>query len=294
MRIILVLALLFGGCPAEAGELVGSFKYAENKLRAAGFDRAFLRALGKTYEPKGFQDVVELNVNLFLKKTDYHGVQVTDAAVASVSEFMRANGAALDAVQRRYGPSGPVIASLLWIESRYGRNLGSFHVASVYLHLLQSDRADVLARLKGGGAKRFNAAPSKKDLAKIPGRAKKKAAWAMSELRALQKVFRKRGDFALGLRGSFSGAFGLCQFLPSSYLNWAKSARPPAAPDLLRPDDAIHSVAFYLQRNGWRRDRPKTYVRALMNYNNSSDYANAILALAKKVESRSLAFSEQK
>jgi membrane-bound lytic murein transglycosylase B len=45
-------------------------------------------------------------------------------------------------------------------------------------------------------------------------------------------------------------------------------------------------VAYYLKDNGWRKGRDKTFVKALMKYNNSMDYAQAILKLAGKVDGR--------
>lgn len=276
-----------------ASTISADWSHAKARLLKSGFDRKFIEAIGKAYEPGEFQNVVELNTLLFLRKSDYHGVQVTEAAVTAVESFMNDHKETLKKAQADFGPTAPVIASLLWIESRYGVNLGSFHVASVYVHLLQSDRSEVIKHLRGPGTKRFNTSPSRGDLAKIPDRARKKARWALGELRALQKIFKTRGQLALDLRGSFSGAFGIPQFLPSSYLNWARAARPGATPDLTRPDDAIRSVAYYLHKNGWRSTRPKTFMRALLNYNNSKDYANAILALAKQAEGRSLAASER-
>lgn len=269
------------------------WSYAEKKLRQAGLKSQFIKKLKSGYVPDEFNNVLELNVLLYLRKVDHHGPQVTDEAVERVHEFIAGNKAAIEEAEKTHKVPGTVIASLLWMESRYGENLGRFHVASVFLDLVQAARPDVIEDLRENGVPRFSDRPSRKDLKKIPGRAKKKAAWALGELKALQKIFLKHGASALAFRGSFAGAYGMPQFLPSSYSRYAQSFEGKKAPDLTDASDAIMSVANYLRANGWRSSRPKSHVRALMNYNNSRDYANAILRIAERAGGRGLA-SERK
>ncbi|MCM2282885.1 MAG: lytic murein transglycosylase [Bdellovibrionaceae bacterium] len=284
MRLLFLVCALVCSIQGQAKELAPDWALIESRLQRNGFERGFIQALKKSYEAQEFQNVVELNVLLFMKKSDYHGTQVTDEAAERVRAFLSENRATLLDATREHGVPGPVIASLLWIESRYGQNLGTFHAASVFLHLIQADRPDVIQHLRTQGPYRFTDAPLKKDLAKVRSRAKAKAIWALGELKALQKIFRQRGQFALAIRGSFSGAFGMSQFLPSSYSRWARPAKPGTTPDLNTPGDAIQSVANYLRQNGWRQKRPRTHLKALLNYNNSRDYANAILELARQTE----------
>jgi membrane-bound lytic murein transglycosylase B len=78
-----------------------------------------------------------------------------------------------------------VIASLLWIETRHGQNQGMFHVASAYLHLLQSERPAVKEFLQNKAVD-FTKNVTKKQRAEIAKRTKTKADWALKELRSLQ------------------------------------------------------------------------------------------------------------
>ncbi len=258
-------------------------------LKREGFSNSFVAALKKSYEPQEFQNCLELNILLYLKKSDYHGTQVDDKAVATVDSFITENKVMLSNVEEKYGVPASVIASLMWLESRFGNVTGDYHVASMYVHLIQSERPSVLRHLKTKGPKRFNAKASRKDLRKIPGRAKSKAKWALGELKAMQKIFNQRGNSILEYRGSFSGAFGIPQFLPSSYNRWAVAADSTSTPRLTNADDAAHSVANYLTKNGWKKKNSKTHRKALRRYNNSSDYVNTILRLSKKVISATLA-----
>lgn len=261
------------------------WSYVEKRLKKASFKNSFIQEMKQLYEPKDFAQVLELNVLLYLRKSDYHGTQVTDQAVEEVRSFMAQQKSALRQAESRNKVKASVVASLLWIESRHGRNQGQFHVPSVYLHLLQAERKAVVSHLKSA-APRFadSATIPKKQLRKIDERVKTKAKWALEELHALEKARKWKWTIVGRLRGSFSGAFGLPQFLPSSYVRWARSQGGRIQPDLSRADDAIESVAYFLRDKGWRQRKSKTHLAALMKYNNSRDYANAILALADRVD----------
>lgn len=263
-----------------AGEIKSDWAYAERRLTQNKFDQGFIRELKKTYESADFQNVTELNLLLFLRKTDDHGVQVTADAADKVRGFLEQNHDVFLATEKYYGVSAEVVASLLYIESRYGKNLGRFQLASVFVHLIQLDRRDLLQHFQTAGALRFTDRVSKIEKRKISERRATKVKWALGELRALESVYKEKGRIALEMRGSFAGAFGLSQFLPSSYAKWARSFQPGGPPNLAEPADAIASTAFYLKENGWRKKKA-THLKALLNYNNSHDYANAILKLAE-------------
>lgn len=263
--------------------------FLETKLARENFSPDFVRDLLASYEAKDFEQVVELNVLLFLRKSDYHGIQVTPEAEREVRRFENQNRSALERAERENQVPRGVVASLLWIESRHGRNTGNFHVPSVYLHLLQAPRKVVqnylLTRVS-----RYTDQATPEDIREIMLRTHKKSAWALEELRALEKVHRWKWKMGADFRGSFSGAFGIPQFLPSSYIRWARSLRQPAVqPNLSGPGDAIMSVSYYLRDHGWKPEENATHVEALMAYNKSRDYANAILALAEKLKTRGTA-----
>jgi membrane-bound lytic murein transglycosylase B len=261
--------------------LIAKWTVAQARLQHAGLSASFVRQLGKHYDSQDFKEVVELNTLLFLRKEDYHGVQVTDDAVDAVRKFITENQDAMNEAEDHYHVNPAVIASLLWMESRHGKNQGEFDVPSVYVDLLQTDRPDVLHHLYQA-AHRFTAKVSAKDRRDIRSRAHKRVKWALNELKAIQKMYRKNPKLFADFHGSFAGAFGMPQFVPSSYVTYAAARGEPHPPHLTQADDAIFSVANYLKLSGWRESRPKSHTRALLKYNNSHDYAAAILKLAKE------------
>jgi membrane-bound lytic murein transglycosylase B len=283
---IVVFLFCFSACFSAAAQgPKADWSYVEKKLSKAGFQRGYIKALKKSYEPKHFETVVKLNLLLFLVKANYHKVQVTAEGEKNVLSFLAKNEKAFAQAEKEFGVPRNVIASLLWIETRHGQNQGMFHVASAYLHLLQSERPIVKTFLQNKAVD-FTKNVTKKQRAEIAKRTKIKADWALKELRSLQALYKKNSKLALKLRGSFSGAFGLPQFLPSSYEMYAKSCKAGKVADLYVPADAICSVGSYLKKHGWRATRSKTHMAALMKYNNSRDYAEAILKLAEKTKNK--------
>jgi len=263
------------GVPAPKAD----WKFVEKRLQKSGFKPDFVKNLKAFYDPDQFAEVLELNTLLFLKKTDYHGVQVTPEAATTVRGFVELNHEALEGAEKTFGVPKEIVASLLWMESRQGKNTGQFHVASVFLDLLQADRPGTVLYLQHAGT-RFTDKVTAQNRKDIASRAKKRVQWALGELKAIQKMRKDNPNVVRELRGSFAGAFGMPQFEPSSYVAYAKAYKNGEVADLGRTDDAIQSVANYLRLNGWKKNKPKSYVLALMHYNNSHDYANAILKLA--------------
>ncbi|MES2855021.1 MAG: lytic murein transglycosylase, partial [Bdellovibrionota bacterium] len=218
--------------------------------------------------------------------TDIHGVQVSNSAAEETKEFLARYKDAFDQAEKLHMVPREVISSLLFIESRHGKNTGNFHVPSAYLHLLQAARKPVQTYLQTQ-THRYTESVTPEQRKEILKRTVTKSKWALAELKALQKVHRWKWKLGTDLRGSFSGAFGMPQFIPSSYVRWARSIDHPAQPNLSKAEDAIVSVAHYLKDHGWKTEDAESRITALMKYNNSRDYADAILALAKKIETRS-------
>jgi len=92
----------------------------------------------------------------------------------------------------------------------------------------------------------------------------------------------------LELRGSGSGALGIPQFLPRSYLWYGVDGNQDGSVSLYDPDDAIPSCAKYLQHYGWKPGLSRTEQRNVVwGYNHSDAYIDTVLWLADEVQSPS-------
>jgi membrane-bound lytic murein transglycosylase B len=159
-----------------------------------------------------------------------------------------------------------VITAILTVESGLGNVTGKYPVFNVFASLSVMDTPEVIREL---------------DLpARLKDRLRKKAAWARRELQVyLDYCYRHRLD-PYACKGSWAGAMGFCQFLPSSLKNCGADGDSDGRIDLFTHDDAIFSVASYLNKSGFQRHNRSTWRRAVLRYNHSDAYADTVLTLA--------------
>ena len=149
--------------------------------------------------------------------------------LAAGVQWWQAHAAALDEAQRRYGVPPELVAGVVGVESFYGRMTGNFRVL------------DSLATLA------FDFPTGRSD----------RSAFYRSELRAYLVWCALEGRDADTARGSFAGAIGWPQFMPSSLLRYAVDFDHDGHVDVSAGgDDVIGSVAGYLAMFGWQRDQP--------------------------------------
>ena len=82
----------------------------------------------------------------------------------------------------------------------------------------------------------------------------RRAEYFAKELETFLLMARDEHVDAHELRGSFAGAMGFCQFMPSSYKQYAVDFNHDGHINLWDPEDAIGSVANYFQAHGWTPD----------------------------------------
>jgi membrane-bound lytic murein transglycosylase B len=108
-----------------------------------------------------------------------------------------------------------------------------------------------------------------------------KAQFGYAELVAALSLFRDNLQHLYEVRGSYAGAIGMPQFLPSSYLRWAVDGNGDGRADLNDLDDALPSIANYLRDHGWSADAPfRDRWQAVWEYNHSTNYVRAIFEVA--------------
>ena len=178
------------------------------------------------------------------------------------------------AAQDRFGVDARIITAILLVETSFGRFTGEYQPLSVFASIV----LDIEIFVKKKEYKTL----SKSALARFD----RKKKWAVAQLKAISKITKKYPglDF-LAIRGSYAGAFGKCQFLPSRFLDFAVAAKKGRTPNLFDERDAIVSVANYLVKNGYKEkiDSEGAY-KAIYHYNNSDVYVQTVRAVAKKLK----------
>ncbi len=260
------------------------FKPVIEKLIKKGTDSSFIYSIISDSRTKFNEKYVKINVTGFLKKVDY-SQNYNAFSVRKCRDFISNNLESLNRCENRFGVPKEVITAILWVETKQGAYLGDNHIASVLVSTAMSDQPQFIDLNKKELRENFTGDSSElKELdKKIKSRAVRKSQWAINELYSLSKINKVSTIQILDLTGSWAGAFGLSQFLPSSYLSWAVDGNGDGVVDLFNTDDAIFSVANYLKKNGWS-DTQDSWRKAVYNYNNSKDYVDAVFKLASKLE----------
>ena len=213
----------------------------------------------------------------------------TSASAKACLAFIDTYREILDSAHRRYGVEPEMIAALMRTETQHGKVTGDYHVFSVFASTALLDQPSVLRENLDNAVetlkeRKAGAGELREQESYIRARSKKKADWAINELASLLKIERDGKMDAMSVTGSWAGAFGWSQFLPSSYLRRAVDGNGDGKVDLFTPHDAIHSVANYLKAAGYVRGNNKRVRKALFNYNNSTPYVVSIMGLAKRVK----------
>jgi membrane-bound lytic murein transglycosylase B len=150
----------------------------------------------------------------------YRDLVITDKRITNGRQAFADNRALLRRVEQRYGVSPGVIAGIWGLESSFGTGTGDFRVV------------EALATLAWEG---------------------RRAGFFRAELIAALKIL-DHGDVAPGgMTGSYAGAMGQPQFMPSSYLRYAVDFDGHGRRDIwTSTPDVLGSIANYLAESGWR------------------------------------------
>lgn len=198
------------------------------KARAAGrgispgvIDTAFRGA--------GFlPDVIEKDRNQteFKRSTeDYLNIAASDERVSLGRQKYAAYGSTLNALQSRYGVDAQIVAAVWGLESFFGTRRGNIPVISALSTLAYEGR---------------------------------RGAFFEGQLTAALRILQRGDTTADRMVGSWAGAMGHTQFIPTSYLEFAVDYTGDGRADIWAedPSDALASTAAYLSRSGWAAGVP--------------------------------------
>jgi membrane-bound lytic murein transglycosylase B len=145
---------------------------------------------------------------------------LTPDLISAGSRFWSLHADDLARAEAEFGVPPEVILGVLGVETYFGRNTGSFRAI------------DALATIAFDGVRRQE--------------------YFRDELKEFLLLARESGIDPLVIKGSYAGAVGLPQFMPSSYRRYAVDYDGDGAIDLLgSPADAIGSIASYMKAFGW-------------------------------------------
>ena len=214
------------------------------------------------------------------RKKIYPGV-VTEANARRCRDFLVANPQYFARAQRLHGIPPEILVSLLFVETRLGTAIGGGNNA---LHTLASMAVSKkpeqiplwLAKLPEDYTQRLDW---------IEDLMQKRSEWAYREVKALVAYARKYRLDPATIPGSYYGAIGHSQFMPTNIEPYGADGDGDGVIDLFNMSDAIASVANYLAKHGWKPGLSReAQHKVLRSYNHVDIYPNTILALANLVK----------
>ena len=220
---IAVLTLVIGVVfPAAARERAFEIFIQEIKQEAKkdGIDAAHLKALDALTPDPEVQRLAARQPEYVKPIWAYLTHMVTQERLSLGREQLKAREAFLDGLESKYGVPRGILIAIWGVETNYGGNKGSFSV-------LRS-----LATLGYEG---------------------KRADFGRQQLLYALRILQS-GDVALAdFKGSWAGAMGHTQFIPTTYADYAADGTSDGIKDIwTEPRDALASAAYYLKRMGWQ------------------------------------------
>jgi len=230
MRKFLFLVLFC--LPALAVEHPGTDEFVNRAASEYGLPENEVRALLLEAEYK--QSIVDAISRPAEGKPwhEYRLIFLTDKRISQGIDFWKENRELIETASKQYGVDEEIIVSIIGVETFYGRITGSYRVIDALVTLgfyypqgLSSDRSPFFS----------------------------------NELMQYMQLAAEEGLPAAEVTGSYAGAMGMGQFMPSSYREYAVDFDADGSRDLWRSTaDVVGSVANYLHRYGWQAGQPVT------------------------------------
>ncbi len=224
-KLISFFALFLGGflvVPAYSADLPGITEFIDEMVTEHQFKRDELQLMFARAEHR--PDIIEAISRPATARpwVAYRANFVNSQRIKNGLIFWRKYQQPLRRAERKYGVPQEIIVALIGVETFYGEHQGNFRTL------------DALTTLA------FD----------YPRRSK----FFRDELENFLLLAREQQFDLLDIRGSYAGAMGIPQFMPSSYRNYAVDFNGNSRVDLLNePVDAIGSIGNYLKGYGWIR-----------------------------------------
>lgn len=224
-KLFTLLIIFFSAyVPANYSEIPASKQIIEELVNEHGFEKEYvLEVLSNAKKQQKIIDSISSPAEFTWTWDRYKKLFIEEKRISNGKKFIEENIDTLQRAEKVYGVPKEVIASILGVETRYGKIMGSYRVI------------DSLATLSF----------------EYPRREK----FFRKELIEFFLLTRENNIDINMPKGSYAGAMGYGQFISSSYRAYSVDFDGDGSADLFNSvDDAIGSVANYLYVHGWKRE----------------------------------------
>lgn len=225
-RIVLSISYLVSiSCAQDVKNIKPADVFIKNMTMKHQFDESYLDDLFQSVEIK--PDILK-RISSPAEGMPWHKYRkifLTDSRIQEGVKFWRENAKSLAAVEQRYGVPAQIIVAILGVETRYGQLTGNHRVI------------DALSTLA------FAYPP--------------RSQFFTGELENFLLLCREEGMNPLDPTGSYAGAMGMPQFMPSSFRSFSSDFDNDGRRDIWHnKDDVIASIANYFAHHDWQPGQP--------------------------------------
>jgi membrane-bound lytic murein transglycosylase B len=232
LSVIIIIACLLSNISAVIADTIDPKPaialFKAEMIKTHGFDQQYLDTL---FAKIKLRDSIIKAISKPAEGKPWHqyrDIFLTESRINGGVEFWIKHEKTIADVAKKYGVPAEIMIAILGVETRYGGNTGSYPVM---------DALSTLAFL-------------------YP----KRSRFFRSELEHFLLLVREEGVDPLSLTGSYAGAMGLPQFMPSSYRHYAVDFDDDKRRDIWKnPADTLASIANYFVKHGWQRNRPVAF-----------------------------------
>lgn len=224
------LGLFVGSSPcyADYSQHPEAKKFISEMVSKNGFSKAELIGwMEKAEKKQSILDAISRPAEQSKTWKEYRPIFMVPQRIENGVKFWQENKSELERAEAEFGVPAEIVVAIIGVETSYGRNMGGYNVL------------DALTTLA------FDYPP--------------RAPFFRSELENYLLLTREQKHSPLDFKGSYAGAMGYGQFMPSSYRKWAVDFSGDGFTDIWKnPSDAIGSVANYFKMHGWKTGEPVT------------------------------------
>jgi len=239
-----------------------AYQTVSDHLQGSNIPEAYIREAFTHDDLTIHKEIAEKFARPYEKKTwkVYRKIFVKDSRIVAGAKFYKENIELVKAVSSEYKVDPFIIVTIAGIESNYGSHHSQYSV--------------------------FNSLYSQ--IHDMPKRAK----WASKELAEFIKYCYNDQLDPQEIGGSYAGAFGFGQFIPSSFNNYSVDFNEDGVRQPYGWPDVLASIANYLRRNGYKPnsnnyDRDGDIWKSIYAYNHANNYVMAVLELRNEIKNQS-------
>ena len=279
--LFIIVFIIFTQTVAHAKNSDRYFETLQESLIKDGFDKNTIIRLYNNpkvrFESKG------ASLFLFHREAVLNYDQFTAPGnIQKSRKYMAKHKPELLRAEKKYGVNKEIITAIILIETRLGTSLGGPSVLNMLSTVASLADPDVRNMFWGKVSK-----SEKLTKKKFEKWVERKTKWAYNELKAFLTYTTREKIDPVRIYGSYAGAMGIAQFMPSNILTFAKDGNNDGRVDLFNHADAIISIANYLKHYGWYNGiNKKGMYKAIYHYNHSRQYVDTVLEVAERLKSK--------